>query len=60
MTWVKRSCPIQEVGEEVKKFVEKLRGVQRGSDVLEESRMGRAGLIDRGFPPTFGSDSCMI
>ena len=51
MTWVKRSCPIREVGEEVKKFVERFRGVQRGSDVLEESRLGRAGLIDRGFPP---------
>ena len=60
MTWAKGSCPIQEMGEEVKKFVKRFRGVQRGSDVLEESRLGRAGLIDRGFPSASGGDSCTI
>lgn len=60
MIWAKESCPIQEVGEEVKKFVQRFRGVQRGSDVLEESRLGRVGLIDRGFPSASGSDSCAI
>lgn len=44
----------------MKKFVERLRSVQRGSDVLEESRLGRARLIDRGFPPASSCDSCMI
>ena len=44
----------------MKKFVERIRGVQMGSDVLEESRLGRVGLINRGFPPTFSGDSCMI
>lgn len=44
----------------MKKFVEMFRGVQRGNDVLEKSRLGRAGLIDRGFSHASGSDSCMI
>lgn len=57
---MKGSCLIQEVGREVSKFVERLRVVQRGSGVLEESRLERAGLIDKGFPSTSGGDSCMI
>ena len=44
----------------MKKFVERFRGAQRGSDVLEESRLRRARLIDRSFPPASGGDSCMI
>lgn len=43
----------------MKKFVDKLRGAQRGSDVLEESRLRRAGLIDRSPPPAPGGDSFM-
>ncbi|KAH9768815.1 Integrase catalytic domain-containing protein [Citrus sinensis] len=34
VTWAKGSCPVQEVGREVKKFVERLRGAQRSSDVF--------------------------
>ncbi|XP_006485823.3 uncharacterized protein LOC102613000 [Citrus sinensis] len=60
VTWAKGSCPVQEVGREVKKFVDRLRGAQRGSDVLEESRLWRAGLIDRSPPPTPGGYSCII
>ena len=60
MTWAKGSCPVQEVGRDVKKFVDRLRGAQRGSDVLDESRLWRAGLIDRSPPPAPGGDSCMI
>lgn len=31
-----------------------------GSDVLEESKLGRTGLIDRGFSSASGGDSCML
>ena len=44
----------------MKKFMDRLRGAQRGSDVLEESRLWRAGLIDRSPTPAPGGDSCMI
>ena len=44
----------------MKKFVERLRGAQRSSDVLEESRLWRAGLIYQSLPPAPGGDSCMI
>ena len=44
----------------MKKFVDRLQGAQRGSDVLDESRLWRAGLIDRSPPPAPGGDSCMI
>ncbi|KAH9704323.1 hypothetical protein KPL70_011410 [Citrus sinensis] len=53
----KGSYPVQEVGREVKKFVERLRGAQRSSDVLEESRLWRAGLIYQSLPPAPGGDS---
>ncbi|XP_052290930.1 uncharacterized protein LOC127900331 [Citrus sinensis] len=59
VTWAKGSCPVQEVGREVKKFVDRLRGAQRGSDVLDESQLWRAGLIDRSPPPAPGGDSFM-
>ena len=60
MTWAKGSCPVPEVGREVKKFVDRVRGAQRGSDVLGESRLWRAGLIDRSPLPAPGGDSFMI
>lgn len=28
--------------------------------MLKESRLGRAGLIDRGFSSASGGDSCMV
>ncbi|XP_052299231.1 uncharacterized protein LOC102623630 [Citrus sinensis] len=59
VTWAKGSCPVQEVGREVKKFMDRLRGAQRGSDVLEESRLWRAWLIDRSPTPAPGGDSFM-
>lgn len=42
------------------KYVVRIRGVHRGSDVLEESKLGRAGLIDRGFQSASGGDLCMV
>lgn len=42
------------------KYVVRLQGVQRGIDVLEDNRLGRAGLIDRDFPSASSVDSCMV
>ena len=56
---MKRSCPIQEVGREVSNFMERFRAVQKGNDVLKESRLERAGLIDKGFSSLSSGQSCM-
>lgn len=39
--------------------MERFRAVQRGSDVLKESMLERARLIDRGFSSLSSGESCM-
>lgn len=43
----------------MKEYVERLRSAQRGGDVLEESKLWKAGLVDRSSPPIRGGTACM-